>query len=84
MLPSGRFDTECEYYVHVSQLFKARNLVSHQVQFLKLALSVWPEGSELEASVSTWAEIIKGYTELHLYEDAYCALIASPHQDQYV
>ncbi|THH12327.1 hypothetical protein EW145_g80 [Phellinidium pouzarii] len=84
VLPSSAiFLTECDYYLHVAELFKVAGLTSHEVSFTKLALSVWPEGGDLnEVSVMSWAAVIKGYTDLSLYEDAYCALISSPHRDQ--
>lgn len=85
VLPSGCCQSDCEYYLHVAELFKKASMSSHEVHFLQLALSVWPEGGELdEVSANTWASIIKGYSDLGLYEDAYCYLISSPHQDQYV
>ena len=65
-------------------LFKLAGMISNEVKFLKLALSVWPEGNEVEASAATWSAIIKGYSDLRLYEDAYTAIISSPHHEEYV
>ncbi|KAI5124761.1 hypothetical protein M0805_005395 [Coniferiporia weirii] len=84
VLPTGAlFLTECNYYLHVAELFRAAGMTVHEVNFTKLALSVWPDGEDLtEVSVASWANVIKGYSDLSLYEDAYCALISSPHHDQ--
>lgn len=76
---------ECDYYLHVAELFKTANLVLQEVYFTKLALTVWPEGEEYsDASSAAWDTIIRGYTNLGLYEDAYSELISSPHRDKYV
>ncbi|KAL5508105.1 hypothetical protein ACEPAH_5723 [Sanghuangporus vaninii] len=83
ILPSGCCHSDCVYYLHVADLFKRAGMTSHEVHFLRLALSVWPEGGELdEVSQNTWASIIKGYSDLGLYDDAYCYLISFPHRDQ--
>lgn len=83
VLPSGCCQSECAYYLHIAELFKRAGMTSHEVRFLRLALSVWPEGGELdEVSQNTWSSIIKGYSGLGLYDDAYCCLISSPHHDQ--
>lgn len=83
--PNGCLHSECDYYLHVSGLFKKAGMLAQEVHFLKLALAVWPKGQELlEISSSTWNAIIKGYSDLGLYDDAYCYLLSSPHVDQYV
>lgn len=75
---------ECDYYLHVAELCRNANLTLHEVHFTKLALSVWPEGDDSsEASAAAWDAIIRGYTNLALYEDAYSALISSPHDERY-
>lgn len=84
VLQSTFLTTECEYYLHVAGLFKLAGMISNEVKFLKLALSVWPETSEVETSSATWSAIIKGYSDLRLYEDAYTAIISSPHNEEYV
>ncbi|EJD01293.1 uncharacterized protein FOMMEDRAFT_158427 [Fomitiporia mediterranea MF3/22] len=83
VFPNGCCRSDCEYYLHIAELFKKASMTAQELHFLRLALSVWPEGAELdEISLNTWAAIIKGYSDLGLYEDAYCYLISSPHHDQ--
>ena len=75
---------ECDYYLHVAELCSNVNLTLSEVHFTKLALSVWPEGDDSsEASAAAWDAIIRGYTNLALYEDAYSALISSSHDERY-
>ncbi|KAJ7477151.1 nucleoporin Nup120/160-domain-containing protein [Mycena galericulata] len=76
---SDPFDSAFFFYLHASKLFKMASLVQHEVQFAQLALSVAPP----EADTSPlWNTIIKGYTDLSLYEDAYSSLIATPYERQ--
>ncbi|KAJ7929169.1 nucleoporin Nup120/160-domain-containing protein [Mycena leptocephala] len=73
------FDTAFFFYLHASKLFKMASLVQHEVFFTQLALSVAP----LDADTSSlWNTIIKGYTDLSLYDDAYSSLIATPYEQQ--
>jgi nuclear pore complex protein Nup160 len=75
------FDTTFFFYLHASKLFKMASLVQHEVFFTQLALSVAP----LDADTSSlWNTIIKGYTDLSLYDDAYSSLIATPYEQQSV
>lgn len=76
--------SECDYYLHVAELLRNANFVLHEVHFTKLALSVWPpDDDSSETSLVAWDAVIRGYTNLGLYEDAYSALISSPHHDKY-
>jgi len=82
VLPSAElFGSEFSFYIHVLMLFKSKSLVHHEVLFAQLALSVTPPGVD---TVSLWYSIIKGHTDLGLYENAYASLIATPHDKQYV
>ncbi|KAF7330785.1 hypothetical protein MVEN_02417700 [Mycena venus] len=73
------FDTAFFFYLHVSKLFKMASLVQHEVQFTQLALSVAPPDADTS---SLWNTIIKGYTDLSLYDDAHSSLIATPYEKQ--
>ncbi|KAJ7179519.1 nucleoporin Nup120/160-domain-containing protein [Mycena filopes] len=73
------FDTAFFFYMHASKLFKMASLVQHEVSFTQLALSVAPLDTDTS---SLWNTIIKGYTDLSLYDDAYSSLIATPYEKQ--
>ncbi|KAJ7873395.1 nucleoporin Nup120/160-domain-containing protein [Mycena olivaceomarginata] len=76
---SDPFDTAFFFYLHASKLFKMASLVQHEVSFTQLALSVAP----LDADTSSlWNTVIKGYTDLSLYDDAHSSLIATPYEKQ--
>ncbi|KAJ6567297.1 hypothetical protein DFH09DRAFT_1156619 [Mycena vulgaris] len=77
--PSDPFDSAFFFYLHISKLFKMASLVQHEVSFAQLALSVAPPDADTS---SLWSTIIKGYTDLSLYEDAYSSLIATPYEKQ--
>ncbi|TBU50494.1 nucleoporin Nup120/160-domain-containing protein [Dichomitus squalens] len=78
VLPSGRiFDTQLEFYLHASDLFKAAISTYHDVFFTQLALS---EPGVVEDTTPLWTNVIKGLTDLGQYEDAYAALISAPHE----
>ncbi|KAJ7499350.1 nucleoporin Nup120/160-domain-containing protein [Mycena latifolia] len=76
---SDPFDSAFFFYLHVSKLFKMASLVQHEVSFAQLALSVAPPEADTS---SLWSTIIKGYTDLSLYDDAYSSLIATPYEKQ--
>ncbi|KAJ7781667.1 nucleoporin Nup120/160-domain-containing protein [Mycena metata] len=73
------FDTAFFFYMHAAKLFKMASLVQHEVSFTQLALSVAPLDTDTSA---LWNTIIKGYTDLSLYDDAYSSLIATPYEKQ--
>ncbi|KAJ7122853.1 nucleoporin Nup120/160-domain-containing protein [Mycena epipterygia] len=73
------FDSAFFFYLHTSKLFKMASLVQHEVLFAQLALSAAPPDADTS---SLWHTIIKGYTDLSLYEDAYSSLIATPYEKQ--
>ncbi|TDL29800.1 hypothetical protein BD410DRAFT_817789 [Rickenella mellea] len=77
VLPGAQlFPSEFAFYLHVAELFRSQSLISNEITFTKLALEVSPAGVDVAA---LWATIIKGYTDLGLYEDAYAAIIVTPH-----
>lgn len=57
------------------------SLVQHEVLFAQLALSVPPPD---EDTAALWYTVIKGYTDLSLFDDAYSSLIATPYEKQSV
>ncbi len=67
------------FYVHAAGLFKAKSLVYQETLFTQLAISVAP--SEIDTT-ALWATVIKGYTELALYDDAYAAWMSTPNEKQ--
>ncbi len=82
VLPSERlFATQFDFYLHVSDLFKAALSTYHDVSFTQLALSVAAPALDTTA---LWHNVIKGLTDLGQYEDAYTALISAPYERLYV
>ncbi|KAI0951956.1 hypothetical protein AcW1_004182 [Taiwanofungus camphoratus] len=70
------FESEFDFYLHASSLFKAASSTSHETMFSQLSLAVAPPGID---TTSLWHGLIKGLTDLGLYEDAYAALISTPY-----
>ncbi|KAK0206120.1 nucleoporin Nup120/160-domain-containing protein [Desarmillaria ectypa] len=71
---------DCYYfYIHAAGLFKSKSLVYQETVFTQLAISVAP--SQID-TIALWATVIKGYTELALYDDAYAAWISTPNEKQ--
>jgi nuclear pore complex protein Nup160 len=80
VLPGAElFTSQFSFYLHVSALFKSCGLVQHEVLLSQLALSVAPPTTDTTA---LWYSVIKGYTDLGLYQDAYASLITTPHEKQ--
>ncbi|KAF7331760.1 hypothetical protein MKEN_00055900 [Mycena kentingensis (nom. inval.)] len=72
-------DSTFLFHLHAAKLFKTLALIHHEVSFTQLAISVAPPETDTS---SLWATVIKGYTDLSLYDDAYSALIASPYDKE--
>lgn len=70
------FDSTFSFYLHASNLFKMSSFVHHEVQFTQLALAVAPP----EDTSALWANVVKGYTDLAMYEDAYASLMSNPYE----
>ena len=62
--------------MHAAGLFRAAGLVSHDVFFSKLAMSV---ASDDQDTTEFWAVIIKGLIDLDRYEDACSAICDTPY-----
>lgn len=73
------YDSPFTFYLHAAMLFRSHSLVSHEVFFTQLAISVSPAGVDTSA---LWHTVIKGHTELGMYDDAYAAWVASPYESQ--
>jgi nuclear pore complex protein Nup160 len=77
VLPGAElFDSSFSFYLHVSNIFKMSSLVYHEVEFAQLAVAVAPP----EDTSALWVTIVKGYTDLGMYEDAYAFLMAYPYE----
>lgn len=82
MLPAGKlFETQFDFYLHASDLFKAALSTYHDVLFTQLALSNAP--SYVDTTL-LWSNVVKGLTDLGQYEDAYTVLISGPYERLYV
>ncbi|KAF9468851.1 nucleoporin Nup120/160-domain-containing protein [Collybia nuda] len=69
-------DSQFSFYLHASTLFHNASLVHHEVLFAELAISVAPP-----VDTSTlWHTIIKGQTDLGLFDEAYASLMATPYE----
>ncbi|KAF8639895.1 hypothetical protein AX17_001147 [Amanita inopinata Kibby_2008] len=77
VLPAAEcFNSEFTFYSHAAELFRQNNLVNHEVRFARLAISAAPGNTDTS---SLWLNVIKGYTELGMYESAYTSLMSSPY-----
>ncbi|KAJ3536697.1 hypothetical protein NM688_g6802 [Phlebia brevispora] len=77
VLPGAQlFASSFEFYLHAAALFKPCSVTTYEVLFTQLALSVVPHGV---STLDLWYRVIKGLTDLGLYEDAYTALMSSPY-----
>ncbi|PCH41595.1 hypothetical protein WOLCODRAFT_100880 [Wolfiporia cocos MD-104 SS10] len=77
VLPGAQlFESEFDFYLHVAALFRAASDTCHDVSFSQLALSVAPPIAD---TTSLWRGVIRGLTDLGLYQDAYASLVATPY-----
>jgi nuclear pore complex protein Nup160 len=81
VLPGAElFDSTFSFYLHASNIFKMSSLVYHEVLFAQLAIAAAPS----EDTSGLWSNVIKGYTDLAMYEDAYAYLMSTPYEKLYV
>ncbi|GBE80373.1 hypothetical protein SCP_0300880 [Sparassis crispa] len=74
VLPGAAFlQSVFDLYLHIASLFKAISVTSSEVVFSQLALSVAPPGVD---TASLWHAVIRGLTDLGLYEDVYAPLVS--------
>jgi hypothetical protein len=71
------FDSDFTFYLHAAALFKSAGVVTYEVSFTQLALSCTPVGVNTSG---LWHTIIKGLTDLGVYDDAYMALTSCPYE----
>ncbi|KAL4241382.1 Nucleoporin Nup120/160 [Abortiporus biennis] len=77
VLPGSELsDSTFRFYIHVAELFKNASALNHEVYFSQLALSVSPSTID---STWLWHIVVKGLSELGLYDDAYTALVSCPY-----
>ncbi|KAI0063071.1 hypothetical protein BV25DRAFT_1907210 [Artomyces pyxidatus] len=79
VLPNTRmFDSYFGFYLHAASLFKGAGLTDYEVHFSRLALSVvWPDWD----TTDLWNSVIRGSAELAYWDDAYAALMTTPHDE---
>ena len=77
VLPGGQlFDSMFGFYLHASSLFKSASLIDHDVHFCRLAISNSPSDWDTN---DLWSTVIRGATDLGYWDEAYAALMATPH-----
>jgi hypothetical protein len=78
VLPDAKlFASEFGFYLSTASFFAKAMEVYHEVHFTQLAISVAPDDMDC---TDLWYMVIKGYTDLTQYEDAYSAITATPYQ----
>ncbi|KAF8266642.1 nucleoporin Nup120/160-domain-containing protein [Lactarius quietus] len=78
VLPGGRlFDSTFGFYLHAATLFKTASLTDHEIHFAHLALSNAPPDWN---TTDLWNAVIKGATDLGYWDNAYAALMSTPHE----
>jgi len=81
LLPATELiDSQYSFCVHLSNIFKSASHVHQEVYFAQLAISVAPV--DLDTS-SLWYTVVKGLSDLSLYEDAYASLMSTPYEKLY-
>jgi nuclear pore complex protein Nup160 len=81
VLPSAQpMSSQFEFYLFVADLFRNHN-IHQEIHFSQLAIQVAPHGTE---TIQLWNAVVKGLTDLALYEDAYAAVMAMPFEKQFV
>ncbi|KAI9510623.1 nucleoporin Nup120/160-domain-containing protein [Russula earlei] len=77
VLPGGQlFDSVFGLCLHASSLFKSASHTDHDVHFSRLAISNAPPEWD---TTDLWNTIIRGATDLEYWDEAYAALMATPH-----
>ncbi|KAL4082055.1 nucleoporin Nup120/160-domain-containing protein [Scleroderma yunnanense] len=69
------YDSEFTFYLEASSIFRASGLITHEVSFLRLALSV---ASTEADTADLWYGLIRGLIDLSYWEEAYSSIIATP------
>lgn len=82
VLPSSQppIDSLYSFYLYAANLFR-NNFTYHEVRFSQLAIQVAPAGAD---TTPLWNTVVKGFTDLALYEDAYASAMAIPFERECV
>lgn len=81
VIPNGQvIQNEYAFYLFAADLFHNVYL-AYEVRFSQLAIQVAPSISD---TVPLWNNVVKGLTELGLYEDAYATVMQTPFEKQFV
>lgn len=81
VLPNTQpMESEYNFYLLAADMFR-NGYVQHEVRFTTLALQVAPAGVD---TLPLWSSIVKGLTDLALYDDAYATLMHNPSETQFV
>jgi nuclear pore complex protein Nup160 len=82
VLPGGQlFDSMFGFYLHASSLFKSVSLTDRDVHFAKLAIPNAPPDWDTN---DLWSTVIRGATDLGYWDEAYAALMTTPHDMLFV
>ncbi|KAF8914143.1 nucleoporin Nup120/160-domain-containing protein [Gymnopilus junonius] len=71
-------DSQYSFYLYAADLFK-NTFTYHEVLFSQLAIQVAPAGADTSP---LWNTVVKGLTDLALYEDAYACAMAIPFEKE--
>jgi len=66
------------FYLFAADLFR-NHYIQQEIHFSQLAIQLAPHGAE---TMQLWNAVVKGLTDLALYEDAYAAVMAMPFEKQ--
>lgn len=81
VLPNSQtIDSQYFYYLFAADLFK-NIYVYHEAHFSQLAIQAAPSGAD---TAPLWNTVVKGWTDLALYDDAYASAIATPFEKEFV
>ena len=81
VLPAAQpMNSQFAFYLFAADLFRSYH-IHQEIRFSQLAIQLAPHGAE---TVQLWNSVVKGLTDLALYEDAYAAVMATPFEKQFV
>lgn len=79
VLDFSQAGTLFSFYCHCAHLFKTKSLLYREIAFTQLALSA---ATEEASDPMMWSTIIKGYTDLGFFDDAYSIWTVTPSEQQ--
>jgi hypothetical protein len=81
VLPTAQpMNSQFAFYLFAADLFRNHH-VQQEIHFSQLAIQLAPHGAE---TMQLWNAVVKGLTDLALYEDAYAGVMAMPFEKQFV